>query len=703
MTFLTARPASRWVLFAALAASSVSRLGAQVDPPATPTIPPPIVSETIQVVATREAEPVDPVPASVTVIPGDDLRMRGADDLPSALALVAGVSIAPGGDGGPASAIPEFWGLREFDAFLLMVDGVPWGGAFNPALDSLDLNAIERIEILRGPAPVMYGATSFVGVINVVHFTAGEGQRSATAWVGSRSSGGASVYLPFAATGAYRQSLSANFDTNGSSADRAGFDRGHLLYRGALAAGGGNFRFDFDATFLRQDPLSPHPREGRTLSPLVPTDANHNPRDAKLDENRFHFVTGYDRAVASGDWTTTLALSRTDRNLTRGFLGALDNAVDPNAAGFSQDQSQTDVYFDSHWARHLSPQVDLLVGLDYLYGKGESTGENFDYHVNLDGSHPQASGDVPVQETTGLDDKRGFGGVYAQVEWTPVLRLRFDVGGRFNFTDEKQSNEGGDSSSRSVNRGSGTIGVSFQALGSATDGDGIWLFADYRDAFKPAAVDFGPEAEAVDILKPETASTYEGGVKGRMLSGRFEWQASVFQMDFDNLVTSVVRDGRPLLINSGQERFKGYELEGSYRLNEDLRFQASYSHHDSKFVDFVQLFDDVPTQLAGKRLEMAPRELAALGITYYPVRGFNAWANWNHVGERFLDKRNRALASAFDVYAAGVGYRFDAWRISVLGDNLTDARDPVAESEFGDAQYYLQTARSYELRVSFDF
>jgi outer membrane receptor protein involved in Fe transport len=668
------------------------------------------VSESIQVVATRIPEAVEPVPAAITVVSGDELRARGADDLPSALALVAGLSIAPGGDGGPASSVPEIWGLREFDAFLLMVDGVPWGGAFNPALATLDLNNIARIEILRGPAPVMYGATSFVGVIHVLHYAAGEGQRSATAYGGNHSSGGASVYLPFAPNGAYTHSLAANYDSKGSSADRAGFDRGHLLYRGALAAAGGNFRFDFDATFLQQEPASPHVRQGRTLTTATPLDANHNPGDAKLDENRFHLVSGYERAIASGAWTTTLALTRTERDLTRGFLAEVDDAADPNAAGFSQDQSQTDVYFDTHFARRFSPEVNLIAGLDYLYGKGESEGENFDYHVHLDGSGAQASGDVPVQETTGLEDERGFGGLYAQVEWTPMPRLRFDVGGRFNFTDEKregevegEDGEETDSSSRSVSRGSGTLGVSFQAWNGGDAGDGLWIFADYRDAFKPAAIDFGPEAEAIDILKPETATSTEGGLKGRMLGGRFEWQASAFRMDFENLVTSVVVDGRPALVNSGEERFEGYELEGSFRMSAALRVQASYAHHDSKFVDFVQLFDGVPTQLAGKRLEMAPQELGALGVSYFPERGLTAWATWNYVGDRYLNKRNTALAPAVDTYSAGLGWRLAAWRFSLVGENLTDERDPVAESELGDAQYYRQTARSYELRVSFDF
>src|SRR5260370_39138919 len=126
------------LLFAASAATAQTQVPAQ--------------HEVIEVTATRVAEDVLNVPASVTVIDGDELRARNATDLASALATMAGVSIAPGGEGGPGSAVPEMWGLREFDAFLLVVDGVPLGGAFNPDLPALDLNDVDRIEGLRGSA-----------------------------------------------------------------------------------------------------------------------------------------------------------------------------------------------------------------------------------------------------------------------------------------------------------------------------------------------------------------------------------------------------------------------------------------------------------------------------------------------------------------------------------------------------------------------
>src|SRR6267142_4763910 len=111
--------------------------------------PQPAGTTYVEVTATRVPEDVDPVPAAITVVSGDDLRARNATTLADALALVGGLSISPGGDNGPAASVPEIWGLREFDAFLLVVDGVPWGGAFDPDLATLSLEGVERIEVLR--------------------------------------------------------------------------------------------------------------------------------------------------------------------------------------------------------------------------------------------------------------------------------------------------------------------------------------------------------------------------------------------------------------------------------------------------------------------------------------------------------------------------------------------------------------------------
>jgi iron complex outermembrane receptor protein len=591
-----------------------------------------------------------------------------------------------------------------------LVDGVPWGGAFNPALPSLDLVNVDRIEVLRGSAPVMYGATSFSGVIQVIHRQAGAAGGQVNVWGGNYSSGGAAVSAPLPQIGGFRQSLSVDGERQGFKDDRTRYDRGHVLYRSSLDTGGGTFHFDVDGSIADQKPASPNPIMDPSVSRLVPLDSNQNPSDAKIDENRLHFVTGYDRALAGGAWSTTLAVTHSTKKSTRGFLTDVSED-DPNAEGFHQDLTQDDVYFDSHITWGLGSAFHLVAGVDHLYGKAKADSNTFDYFIPLNGAHPPSSADQPLDHGFNLNDERNFSGLYLQAEWDATSRFHVLAGARINHTEEKRTagdrelsfpdpgDEGTDK--RTKTRGSGSIGVSWLAWGDATSG--LWLFADYRNTYKPAALDFGPEAEP-DILNPETAHSTEVGIKSRLAGGAFEWELTAFQMDFENLVVPrATEEGLPELINAGSERFKGAELELKGRLHPDLWWQASYAWHDAKFRDFTEELDGEDTRLDGNRLQLSAKGLASAGIVYSPARGIFGSVTANYVGSRFLDEQNDILAPSYTTWSAGIGYRAGAWELRLDGRNLNDTRPPVALSELGDGQYYILPARTFRLGLGFRF
>ena len=117
----------------------------------------------------------------------------------------------------------------------------------------------------------------------------------------------------------------------------------------------------------------------------------------------------------------------------------------------------------------------------------------------------------------------------------------------------------------------------------------------------------------------------------------------------------------------------------------------------------VQDFGGVNTQLAGNRVEMSAKHLAALGVTLAPERGLIVNLGVNYTGDRFLNKRNTAKVPAFATVDAGVGYRLECAEFRVDGKNLGDRRDAVSESEFGDAQYYRMTARSVQAGVVLNY
>jgi outer membrane receptor protein involved in Fe transport len=675
---------------------------------------PPDLAE-VQITATRVAENVDFVPASLAVVRGEDLRRLGATDLRSALASIAGLDAPPGGDAGPAGSVPSFWGLHEFDAFLLVVDGVPWGGAFNPALPALDLNDVKRIEVVKGAAPVMFGATSFVGVIHVMRYPAGESDQAVSVAGGSRSSAAGSVSTALPAIGSLRQSVLLDADRTRFTGRDQGYERGHALYRGAAPLLDGNGGVDLEYLAQTQLPASPVVRSGGSLTALTPLDGNFNPADAGIVEHRSHLVLNYTRALASAEWRTLASYSYERTHDVRGFLRReLSIGADgANADGFNQDRTVRDLYLDSFVAVPLTRRVRLTAGADWLFGDATQQSRNFAYLAALDGSAvPPPSGTRHIDEINAIADKRKFGGLYVQLDWKASDRLGVLGGLRLNDTREEQlsthldttdsTNNGYFPDTRHDVRLSGDLGGTFRLWGEARGAEHGILFAQYSNNFKPAAIDFGPDVSE-RILKPENAGGYQGGLRVKSLDGALECELAAFRLDFANLVVSQTgASGTPVLVNAGSERFEGAEGELRWRLTPGTKLTASYSYHDTRFGNTLSLESGTLVQLDGHQLNLSPHNLAALGVQLAAPQGLEFASQVAYVGRRFLDRLNTAPVGGYLTLDARVGVRLGQFTVAVQGENLTDRRDPVTASEFGDQSYYLMPARQVMLSVTTD-
>ena len=663
----------------------------------------------VQVTATRLPAPADLLPASMTIVSGADLRARGANSLRSALALVAGVDAPPGGDAGPASSVPSLWGLHEFDAFLLVVDGIPWGGAFNPALPTLDLNDVERIEVLKGPAPVMYGATSFVGVIQVIRYAAGSSSDELR--FAARNHGGGAIDLStvLPTVGEYKQSMVLSADRNRLTGRDQGVDRGHFLYRGSTPLAAGTATVDAEYTAQTQLPTSPVVRTESGLSTLSPLDANLNPVDAAIVEHRTRLTLGYSHPFGAGEWDTRLSYTRASVHDVRGFVRAALAIGDDgnNADGFNQIRTIDDLWFDSFIALPLAGGVDLTTGVDWLYGRGAQQSYNFAYVAALDGSGvAPASSNYDVDEVNSLRNTRNFGGLYTQLNWAPTDLMTVLAGVRLNHTHEQQDSGHIDtldstasfagSASRIATRLSGSGGVTVWLWGDRASGADGRLFVEYRNTFKPAAIDFGPDVN-VTVLTPEQADGFEAGLRGHALGGRLEWEVAAFSLDFANLVVHTIDAlGDPVLANAGTERFEGVEAELRWNLRDDLRLNGAFSYHDARFGYTQQAQDGVPVELKGHELDMSLHDIGSFGILYTPPIGLQASAQLAYVGRRFLDRLNTAAVGGYATVDASLGYRVGSYTLSLAARNVTDRRVPVSGSEFGDQSFYLLPARQIE-------
>ena len=669
----------------------------------------PAAQEQVEVTATKYEDDPKKIPQSMTVVSGQDLRDRGATDLRSALALVAGVDIAPGGDGGPASAVPEMWGFREQDAYLLIVDGIPWGGVFNPQVSTVSLEDIERIEILRGAAPVMYGTTSFVGVIQVIRYRPGQGGSAIQAAAGSYGSAAIASSFDVGTWAGFASRITLDAEQRDYPDPRTNFERGHVLWRNRnQLEGGGELHFDLEGTWINQSPASPIPRTGTVLAPNVPQNANYNPGGAEIDPRRNAVSGGFTLPKSYGIWSGVVSYAHSSTDALRGFVTDPTGPVFP-AVGERSTVAIDEVYVDAHVELTNVENTKIVAGVDYQYGKGHLNGGDFNYLINADGSNPPDGTSVPLNIDANITDTRNFGGLYGFVAWTPDWRWRLEGGLRLNLTDESRatsvddfvlatSDQGSDSVSES--RLGGSAGVAFTAWQHGVDF--VRIFTDYRNTYKPAAVDFGLDAET-EILDPETSESLELGVRTGLFDEKLEIELSAFDMTLENLVVPTLVGGLPALENAGAETFKGIELEATGRLPYDIVLHAAGSYHDATFDDYQRDFGGQLQQLEGNRQEMTPIWLAAFGVVYAPPKGFIAHAETNFTGSRYLDKRNTALAPQFTTWGMGIGYRGDRFTIRFDGTNLGNERPPVSESELADKSYYLLEARRIWLTFDWRF
>lgn len=682
--------------------------------------------EHVQVTATRFADPVQEVPGAISVVTGEEIRARGATDLRTALSLLAGVSVAPGGDAGPAAAVPSLLGIREVDDLLLLIDGIPAGGAFRPQVEAVSLNNVERIEVLRGAAPVYFGTTAFAGTINVIHYAAGQAEQALSLRYGSFGSAAASGSTVLS-TGAVRQSISAEFGNDKYSDSRVKAQRAQGSYRLGMELGGGSLRADLNLLSLRQKPMSPHPVDETTgqLHTQLPVDFNQLPTDARLDTGRTQINVGFDLPLSFGRWGNTVSYTDTTNKSTLGYVDAGDTpqpwttSTVADLEAFRQKLHLQDLFIDSNLTMKPMPGLDVTAGVNLLVGRANAESSRVALKLRLDGvSQTPATDTVAAKQTVDFNDRREFWGLYAQTRYQLAPSASILAGLRWNKTHESRDEQrvrtatgvtSASATSQDINRLSGSLGAQWKAFEDARGPlNAVTLHASVGNTFQPAQLRFGPnpevQAEGGGLLTPETQRSLVFGLKGEAWGGMVEFDIDAFVVDFNHQpIQATDAKGQSVLRSGGAQRYKGLDIEGLVRPAPGWTFRANATFSDAKYRDFVTDVDGTPTQLSGKSQILTPRTRAGLGVICAPERGWRGSLVANHVGKHYLDRSNTAQAVGYTLVDASVGYRFDRFTVQLAGSNLGNRRDAAQVSDLGDDQFYRLPARRYDLIVTVPF
>ena len=137
-------------------------------------------------IATGVEQPLYKAPAVASVLTQKDIEQIGATDIDEILETVPGLHVAR--DAAGYNPIYTFRGIsaRSNPQVLMLINGIPitnlFAGDRNQVWGGMPVQAIEKIEVIRGPGSALYGADAFAGVINIVTIKA-DGEESFEAGV----------------------------------------------------------------------------------------------------------------------------------------------------------------------------------------------------------------------------------------------------------------------------------------------------------------------------------------------------------------------------------------------------------------------------------------------------------------------------------------------------------------------------------------
>jgi vitamin B12 transporter len=528
------------------------------------------------VTATGRPTRPDAVVSSITVISGDELRARGLHFVHDAMREVPGATVVQVGSYGGVSSL--FLRGGESDYVKVLVDGVPVnqsGGGYNWA--NLTTDNVDRIEILRGPASVIYGSDAVTGVVQV--FTRrGQG---ATAIEGGAEAG-----------------------TFGTLAGHAG-----------LLGGTERFSYSADASRLMTDGTYPFNNDyGNTvLSAAVralPDSRSDLSLSLRYADNRYHFPTDFSGMLADSNQSNaeeglSLALDvgrrlggRYELRLTGGgsrsdgeFDDRSDHAGDTLGFAFAshRDSRNQRGHMDARLTAFLSSRLTVTAGTQVERETERQSGEttsNF--------------GGITNTPDTPFDRGRTTFGYYAQ----GVLELPSGVALNANARVDDNSGFGTFFTYRA--------GVAFRLP------SGLRLRASLGRAFKaPTFCEQFCNAPFVvgdSSLRPERSTSWEVGVEQTIMADRLSVWATYFDQRFRDMILydGSAPPGEPTYLNGAAAQARGVEAGVTASLGQAVKANASYTYLSTKATEDGGM--PTATFTDGERLIRRPRHSAELGL-----------------------------------------------------------------------------------------
>ena len=583
----------------------------------------------IVVTATRTEQPKLELASSTTLMSFEDLKKAGKETAADALAAVPGLDVVQ--NGGPGKTADIFIRGANSEHTLVMMDGVEVNDPMSPGrtfdFGHLNLDNIDRIEIVRGPQSTLYGSDAMGGVINII----------------TKKGKGKSRGFISAETGSYgtfREALgvsggtdTVNYSLEISRLDSKGFSESGEKYGNTEKDGYNNTTLSGSIGFKPAKNL-----ELNLISRYI-TARNHLDNFAGAGGDDPNYITDARQFLLAADSRLSLLNGKWGQRLGISYNNMRRDLTNPTDQ-FQPFDSQEGLYkgriFKIDWQHnlYLHPTNTVTAGIEYQKEWGESTYSWESLWGPGESSFPGKSA-----RTTGfyLQDS-----IKIQDTFFMTLGIRFDHHDRFGTE------------------------TTYRIAPALLLKSGTKLKATYGTGFKaPSLYQLYAPATAWGLvgnqnLEPEKCKGWDIGIEQFLFNDRLTLSFTYFQNNFEDLILYDFIQG---YININQADTKGFEIFMSAGPLKNLTINGSYTYTDAK---------DKET---GEQLLRRPKHKANLTFNLRLFKKANANLFIIYVGKRLdlFPYPTITEAPAYTLFNLAASYQLSK-NIEVFGriDNLLD-------------------------------
>ncbi|QTT91481.1 TonB-dependent receptor [Pseudomonas chlororaphis] len=641
--------------------------------------------------ATRTATPVRYVPQAIDSVKTSNVLDYGINDLGTALSGIPNVSSG-------ADTRFDSLRIRGFDASNdFYLDGVRDDSQY-----VRDLHNIERIEVLKGPAAVLYGRGSQGGIVNRVSKLPQFGRHSSVEVKGG-SEDLRSLYADLSADPSENISLRLNMGNQDNNSFRDGVSGSRQLFAPSMS-----WQLTPDLNWLVQYEYS---RYNRTPDRGIPG-IDGRPADVSRDTtygDKRDYIDDKSQSLRSklsyelnDNWQLrhTLSLFKLNSDFDNTYQTGYDSRTKRvNRQRWQQDLNTRNLYnnlevegtFDTFGLEHR-----VLTGVELgsqrrdpkLYtaaavsagGQAVPSLDPFNPDKNLrhtgkmvasSYNHSEVeSRAVYIQDQLRLND-----------QWQVLAGLRYD---NFNVeTHNKLLDRKDDRDSHST---SPRLGVVWTPLEDHS------FYASWSKSFSPVGgglIGITPNANGnTNDLSPERTRQKEVGVKSDWLDDRFSTTLAVYELELYNRRSRSVEDPNVILL-TGLQRSRGVELTAAGKIVGNWSIRGGIGLQDATVVKSNNGDE-------GNRVNNVAKRNGSLFVTWKPEMGWYAETGLTLVGDRYADNANTVMLPGYGRWDALAGFRQKDWDLRAALNNISDrtyysSATSAGQIQFGDPRSLVVT------------